>query len=262
MGALHEGHFSLIRKSNQNNDFTICSIYVNPTQFNDKNDFFSYPRNEQQDIDYLIFENCDILFLPKDHEIYCEKEDQPEHDMIEAMTILEGEKRPGHFEGVVTIVYKLFNLINPDVAYFGEKDYQQLWIIKLFAKKLKPNIKIKGCPTIRDKYGLALSSRNTKLSELEIKNAPRIFQALLFFKRKIELIKAEDELISTQLLQKIKEESVNNFIKNSLIKLDYFEVIDNENFRFASEIKITNSYRALIAAYIGNIRLIDNILIE
>ena len=262
MGALHEGHFSLVRKSKKENDLTICSIYVNPTQFNDKHDFSSYPRNEQQDIDYLILENCDILFLPKDHEIYVDTEDQIDHDVIEAMTVLEGEKRPGHFEGVVTIVNKLFNLISPDVAYFGEKDYQQLWIINLFTKKEKLNIEIKGCPTIRDQYGLALSSRNTKLSGLEIKHAPRIFQALLFCKRKIELIKSKDEAINTQRLQKIKAESVNNFIKNSLIKLDYFEVIDNENFRFASEIKIANSYRVLIAAHIGNIRLIDNILIE
>ena len=137
MGCLHEGHLSLLKESIDHNQITICSIYVNPKQFNDKQDFSSYPRDEKTDIKFLKTINCDILFLPTDQEIYPNHDLHRNYNFTKCMSILEGEKRPGHFMGVITIVHKLFLLIQPDRVYFGEKDYQQLWIIKLFTQTFK-----------------------------------------------------------------------------------------------------------------------------
>ena len=150
MGTLHDGHLSLLKNSIVDNDYTICSIYVNPKQFNNKQDLVSYPRNTESDIEKLKLINCDALFLPSDSEMYTSNDVSLEYDFSDWFNILEGQKRPGHFLGVVTIVHKLFNLVNPDKAYFGEKDYQQLRIIKLFVKTLNIAVQIISCPIVRN----------------------------------------------------------------------------------------------------------------
>jgi len=258
MGCLHNGHLSLLNQSIIENDITICSIYINPTQFNDHNDFLTYPRDYNLDINLLQSIECDLLFLPTDKEMY------PNHDLNikqynhNCMNILEGEKRPGHFSGVITIVNRLFSLIQPDRAYFGEKDYQQLWIIQLFAKTFQVPIKIQSCPTIRSENGLALSSRNINLTTEEKAQAGVLFKTLELFKNEVKY----KGILNKVDFAALKQELINIVATHSLIKLDYFEVIEEEYFRFVTEIKNNKKYRILIAAYVGQIRLIDNMLIE
>ena len=258
MGALHNGHVSLLKESINENQFTICSIYVNPTQFNDPNDFETYPRDDNTDIELLESIDCDLLFLPSDHEMYPQGEPVYKYDYSECMNILEGEKRPGHFSGVITIIHKLFDLIKPDRAYFGEKDYQQLWLIKLFIKTFKLAIEIKTCKTIRDRNGLALSSRNKKLTRNETEQARSLFKALDRFRHGV---KEQGELDYKDFCA-LRDNIMETVLCNPIIKLDYFEVIEDENFRFVNQIKNSKKYRILIAAYIGHTRLIDNMLIE
>jgi len=258
MGCLHKGHLSLLHQSISENDITICSIYVNPTQFNDKNDFLTYPRDYNLDVDLLKSIDCDLLFLPTDEEMYPNNDSDIKHYNSNYMDILEGEKRPGHFSGVITIVNKLFNMIQPDRVYFGEKDYQQLWIIQLFTKTFQLPIEIKSCPTIREENGLALSSRNVNLTTAAKKQAGTLFSTLELFKNEIKYRGILNEVDFVALKQKL----INKLLSNSLIKLDYFEVIEEEYFRFVREIKNNKKYRILIAAYVGQIRLIDNMPIE
>ena len=264
MGSLHEGHLSLLKRSNNDNNLTICSIYVNPTQFNDKIDFKKYPRDIKRDIKVLEKIKCDILFLPSDHEMYPKNEKKEDYSFMDAMEILEGEKRPGHFFGVLTIVHKLFNLVKPNRAYFGEKDYQQLWLIQKFISVLKLPTIVLGCPTIRTAQGLALSSRNKRLNKREKKLSLTLFQSIDILKKEIKLnFKTNQKNNLTNLeLNRIQARIRNKISQNTSIKLDYFEVIDVENFSFAKEIKKNKKYRILIAAYISKIRLIDNILID
>ena len=264
MGSIHRGHISLVQKSMLENNYTICSIYVNPTQFNDKTDFIKYPREEEKDIKILHECNCDAVFLPNDKEMYPKKDETFKDDFIsEYMNILEGEKRPGHFLGVITIVNKLFNLIQPDKAYFGEKDYQQLYLIRFFVKKFKIPVEIRACKIVRGKDGLALSSRNKHLTLSEKRAARYLFTALKFLQKKLADHKRKNTLffLDEKAVNDLKKLAINNIINNSLIKLDYFEIIEVENFRFAKTIDNNKIYRILIAAYIGNTRLIDNILI-
>ena len=186
MGSIHKGHISLVQKSILENDYTICSIYVNPTQFNDKTDFIKYPREEEKDIKILREFNCDAVFLPNDKEMYPKKEGPFKDAFIsEHMNILEGEKRPGHFLGVITIISKLFNLIQPNKAYFGEKDYQQLYIIQFFVKKFKIPVEIRSCKIVRERNGLALSSRNKHLTLNEKRVAKHLFKTLQFLQKKL-----------------------------------------------------------------------------
>jgi|TARA_B100000530_G_C15869149_1_gene452634 pantoate--beta-alanine ligase len=262
MGSLHQGHLSLFKKSVLENDYTICSIYVNPTQFNNSQDFETYPRTNNKDVELLNSINCDLLFLPTDREMYPEDERSKDYRFTEKINLLEGEKRPGHFLGVITIVHKLFSLVQPNKAYFGEKDYQQLWIIKLFTKEFKLPIKIISCPTIRGENGLALSSRNNNLSCSEKKDAGKLFEALVFFKTELEKIKYNSSYCTPLSLINTKKNALASIKKNPLIKLDYFEVIDEENFSFANDINYDRNYRILIAAYIGEIRLIDNMSLQ
>ncbi|MBE38134.1 MAG: pantoate--beta-alanine ligase [Flavobacteriales bacterium] len=258
MGCLHNGHLSLLNQSISENDITICSIYVNPTQFNDKNDFLTYPRHYNLDIDLLKSIDCDLLFLPRDQEMYPNNDADIKYYNSNYMDILEGEKRPGHFSGVITIVNKLFNLIQPDRAYFGEKDYQQLWIIQSFTQNCQLPIEIKSCPTIREENGLALSSRNVHLTAAAKEQAGTLFSTLELFKNEVKYRGILNEVDFAALKQKL----INSLLSNSLIKLDYFEVIEEEYFRFAREIKNNTKYRIVIAAYVGRVRLIDNMSIE
>jgi len=264
MGSLHQGHISLLKKSISENNITICSIYVNPTQFNNNTDFQKYPRNLKRDEDLLININCHILFLPCDNEMYPDNQKKKDYNFTPCMHILEGEKRPGHFIGVITIINKLFTIIQPDRAYFGEKDYQQLWLIKLFVKIFNIAVEIKSCPTIRDQNGLALSSRNKRLKLKEKKTALNLFTTMQNLKNEIKLKRKthKPHILTTLELQNLKKTAIDKIQKTPFIKLDYFEIIDVENFRFAIDIDTNKKYRILVAAYVGKIRLIDNILID
>ena len=261
MGALHEGHISLLKKSIIDNDYTICSIYINPKQFNDKSDLVNYPRDEINDIKKIKKLNCDILFFPLDSEINQHPGLIQHYDFTDCFNKLEGEKRPGHFLGVVTILDIFFNIIRPNTAYFGEKDYQQFWIIKLFQKSYNLPLEIKSSPTIRNHEGLALSSRNQHLNDRQKKMASSLFKSLQLLKNKIELYYNNNRgsILKPHDLSALKKIAITPILNNRLIKLDYFEIIESENFSFVNSLSRDKTYRVLIAAYIGDIRLIDNI---
>ncbi len=249
MGSLHEGHESLIKRCQLENDITIVSIYVNPIQFNNQDDFINYPRDLNSDIKKLNHLKCDVVFCPSNDEMI--REDCPETniELGNLNKLLEAQKRPGHFKGVLTIVSKLFQIISPHRAYFGEKDLQQLLIIKRLAFEKFNQIEIVGCKTIRDEHGLAQSSRNQKLNDKELKLARLIHKALLEVKGKITIFG----------LNKTKMYIENYFNKISEINLDYFEIIDSESFSFTNKLNSDYSYYAMIAVQIGKIRLIDNL---
>jgi len=178
MGALHEGHISLIKQSLLENDFTIASIFVNPLQFNNPDDLKKYPRALDSDMQMLESAGCNALFAPETSEVYSGDEQPLQFDLGNLANIMEGKFRPGHFAGVITIVHKLFSWVKPDVAYFGEKDFQQLAVIRKMAKALHPNIIVTGCPTLREPNGLAMSSRNVRLNKTVRHNASIIYKAM------------------------------------------------------------------------------------
>lgn len=254
MGALHQGHLSLINRAVKENDYVIISIYVNPTQFDNKSDLEKYPKTIDQDIDVLNkleFHNL-ILFLPSDTEIYSGNFIKDKYDFNGIDNKMEGEYRSGHFDGVATIIKKLFDIIKPNKAYFGEKDYQQLLIVKKLVNILGLPISIVGCPIHRNDQGLALSSRNTRLTSVERSYASRIYEILLSTK----------ELFQYQQLTEIKAWVKDQFLKDSIIDLEYFEIADNLTLTSASTINQSTKYRAFIAVKINNIRLIDNIALN
>ena len=258
MGSLHIGHVSLIQRSIYENDITICSIYVNPTQFNDSTDFDKYPRENKSDKELLETLDCDILFLPSDKEMYPDEINTINYNFSDNLHILEGEKRPGHFLGVITIVHKFLQIIQPDNAYFGEKDYQQLWLIKSFTKNFNIPTQIRACKTIRSIDGLALSSRNKLLTASQKQIANSIYRIQESLSNTIN----EKGCLDHKNFLALKNKLIKKFTSHPMIKLDYFEVIEDESFRFVHEIKKDQKYRVLIAAYVGRIRLIDNMLIE
>lgn len=255
MGALHKGHLSLIQKSKEETDFTVVSIYVNPLQFGPKEDFKKYPRNFEKDKQICKKAGVDLIFYPSDNEMY------PAGNYIETYIdqhklpkVLCGRFRKGHFRGVMIVVAKLFNIIQPDIAYFGAKDFQQAVIIKNMVNDLNFDINIKILPTIREKDGLALSSRNQYLTLKERKQAPYIYKALLEAKRKIE----NGNIRSPGYLK--------TFIKNiitknitTLKKIDYIEIVNPDNLQSQKTIKPPSLIA--IALHTTNARLIDNILV-
>ncbi|MFH0867606.1 MAG: pantoate--beta-alanine ligase [Bacteroidota bacterium] len=250
MGALHKGHISLAAKARAENDVCVCSIFVNPGQFNNAEDFKNYPRSLNSDIELFEQSGTDAVFIPSEEEIYPEPVKE-KFDLGGLDKIMEGRFRPGHFNGVAFIVKKLFNLIKPDRAYFGEKDFQQLAIIKYMVKKLAMPIKIITCPTIRENDGLAMSSRNKRLSAEERMKAPLIYETLLEAKEKIKKQSVAE-------VKKWVEMQINSC---DLIMMEYFEVADSETLTLADAIDKNKHYNACIAVYVGNIRLIDNIKI-
>ncbi|MDA9818540.1 pantoate--beta-alanine ligase [Flavobacteriaceae bacterium] len=247
MGSLHEGHLSLIEKAYSENDEVIVSIYVNPTQFNDKEDLKKYPRNIKEDLRKLNrFENI-IVYTPENNDLYQKNESSKQYDFGSFTNLMEGKHRPGHFDGVATIIEKLFKIFNPDNAYFGEKDFQQLLLIKTLTKQLDIKTNVVGCETIREADGLAMSSRNKLMSDKERKSAKEIIKLLLWAKEvysKFDFIQIKDEIENRSKL-------IDSF------KLEYFEIMNLEEFSSIS--KKNNETRAFMACRIGNIRLIDNI---
>ncbi len=250
MGALHPGHLSLIHAAAKKTDIVVCSIFVNPTQFNDKKDLENYPRPIENDIRRLEGANCDVLFLPEVHEMY-HTNDQWHMELNNFDDILEGEIRPGHYQGVTQIVKKLFDIVQPDYAFFGQKDFQQFVVISYMVKKLEINVQLIRCPIIREKDGLAMSSRNMYLSAEDRKHALALFKSLT--KTKADF----DNLSISQLKQNARD----YLVKAPGVELEYFEVYNADTFEPAL-LKQTDSIIALVAARVGNIRIIDNMILN
>lgn len=251
MGALHLGHASLIKKALIENEIVIVSIFVNPTQFENKDDLINYPKNIDNDIEKI--KNLDsqiIIYNPTINDIYNNKLNVKNFDFGFISSELEGHFRKNHFNSVATIVEKLFNLFKPNRAYFGEKDYQQILIIKSLKIKSNLNVEIISCPIIRDNDGLALSSRNSLLTKKERKIAPIIHKSLLDVKNKIK---------SNQKIESIIFKIQNEFKSISPLKLEYLEIREALSLKKVNKINSQKKYRAFIAARIGKIRLIDNI---
>ena len=250
MGALHNGHLSLLQKSKSENDFTLCSIFVNPKQFNNIEDLEKYPQNIEQDISLLNKIDCDILFCPSVEEMYPEP-DNTIFDLGNLDVVMEGKFRPGHFNGVALVVKKFFDIIQPNKAYFGEKDFQQLRIIQHLVGFYNLPIKIIPVSIERESDGLAMSSRNIRLSLEERKIAPKIYQTLL---------KAKEMAINFRLSEVV------NFVKTEIntieaFKIDYFEIVDTRTLLPIEDFSEKKNCIACIAVYLGNIRLIDNIIL-
>ncbi|MCF6184247.1 MAG: pantoate--beta-alanine ligase [Bacteroidales bacterium] len=252
MGALHEGHLSLIKCSNKDNNFTVVSIFVNPAQFNNSEDLKNYPRNEERDFDLLLKASCDIVFVPDVNEMYPETDNRVfEFNGLDRL--MEGKYRKGHFNGVAQIVSKLFQIIKPDNAYFGRKDFQQAAIIKSMNKNyLKDlNIKIVTCDIIREKDGLAMSSRNQLLNESERKSAVRIYQTINKY------VKQYSKYSVRELIEKI----TNEINQDSNLKVEYIDIVDDKNLQTVNEI-VPGKTTFCAAVYDGKIRLIDNFAVK
>ncbi len=248
MGALHQGHASLVKRSVEENDVTAVSVFVNPTQFNDKNDLKNYPRNLQADCELLQSIGADIVFAPEVEEMYPEP-DTRTFSFAPLDTVMEGGCRPGHFNGVAQIVSKLFYAVEPDKAYFGEKDFQQLAIIREMVKQLEIPVKIIGCPIVRENDGLALSSRNMLLSDEERQRALTISRSLF----------ASLEYAKSHTLAETKafvEDAINS---TEGLQLEYYQIVDGNTLQEIAEWEDSDYVVGCIALFCGKIRLIDNI---
>tara|TARA_R110001632_G_scaffold140060_1_gene255990 strand:- start:96376 stop:97224 length:849 start_codon:yes stop_codon:yes gene_type:complete len=252
MGALHQGHLSLIKQSKENNHFTVASIFVNPTQFDKKEDLDNYPKTLEPDLDLLEKAACDIVFVPSIEEIYHDNIVSIHFDFDGLENEMEGKFRTGHFNGVGTIVKTLFEIIAPTNAYFGEKDFQQLQIVRRMVKKSKLNVSVIGCPIYREESGLAMSSRNKRLSEKEKKAASIIYKVL----NKVV------EKSSSETISDIEQWVSAEFKNHPLFDLEYFTIADIETLKTVSVLSPNSQYRAFIAVYANTVRLIDNISIN
>jgi len=252
MGALHKGHLSIVKKAKKENNFVITSIFVNPTQFDKEEDLIKYPKNVEQDLKELESENCDFVFIPTVEEIYTNIVKSENFDFEGLDSVMEGAFRKGHFDGVGTIVKKLFEIIKPNNAYFGEKDFQQLQIVKKMVEKNHLPVHIIPCEIYRESDGLAMSSRNTRLSKEQRNEAPLIYQTL----HKCH------ELFADNDIEFIKNMVKDQFKNNSILQLEYFEIADLQTLKPTS-VKIPGEkYRAFIAVFADSIRLIDNIALN
>jgi len=249
MGALHSGHLSLMQRSLNENDITVVSIFVNPTQFNNPDDLLKYPRTLEADAAKIEgLSNTIVIFAPEVDEMYEDTANAQHYNFDGLENQMEGAHRPGHFDGVGTIVKKLFDIVKPVNAYFGEKDFQQLQIVKKLVEKNNMHINIVGCPISREANGLAMSSRNERLTPAEKDSAAFIYRVLQEAKAKFA-----DNAISA-----VKEYVANAFAAHPEYKTDYFEIAPEDTLEPAI-IKENTKYRAFIAVFLGNVRLIDNI---
>ncbi len=249
MGALHAGHISLIKQAVSENDFCVVSIFVNPTQFNNKKDLEKYPRNIDKDCLLLNAAGCDLVFCPSAEEMYSKEEIEStfKFDFAGLDKVMEGKFRQGHFNGVVQVVSKLFSLVMPDKAYFGEKDFQQLAIIHHLVKSANMKISIIDCPIVREADGLAMSSRNERLNAEERKNATGISAILM-----------ESRTFATKLLpEQITEWVIKKINEAPGLQLEYFEIVDVKSLQKVTD--WSNPSIGCIAVFCGDIRLIDNI---
>ena len=249
MGALHNGHLSLVQKALEENDSVVVSIFVNPTQFNNSADLEKYPRNPEKDLSLLEGITKDlIVYLPQISDIYGEKVVSKQYDFEGLENEMEGKHRKGHFDGVGTVLSKFFQIINPDKAYFGEKDFQQLQIVKKLVAIENLPIEIVGCPILREENGLAMSSRNVRLSAKQYKEAAIIYKTLMEVREKF----------TTKSIAELNKMVAERFLQNPKITLEYFEIANEETLKTGKMKNASTKYRAFIAAFVGEVRLIDN----
>jgi pantoate--beta-alanine ligase len=252
MGALHQGHLSLLKESTETAEITVASIFVNPTQFNNADDFKKYPNTIEADILLLEENGCDILFLPDEYEIYPDEASRKKHfDLGYLETILEGEFRPGHFQGVCLVVEKLLNIVKPDLLFMGQKDFQQCMVIGRLIKLMDANIQLKICPIFREESGLAMSSRNLRLNSDERKLASQLHQMLSFIKNN-----RHKENFRTLKNCAIIE------LQNKGFKVEYLELATKDKLKLVTDFTSKEDLVILIAAYLNEVRLIDNLLIN
>lgn len=252
MGALHDGHLSLIKASRAQNQVTVCTIFVNPTQFNNPADLQKYPRTLDKDILLLKKVGCEILFSPENEEMY-EASSLLKLDFGELGNVMEGKFRPGHFSGVGLVVAKLFHIVDPHQAYFGQKDWQQFAIIRQMVEELKFNLKLHSVPIAREADGLAMSSRNLRLNEAQRRNAIAFYQGLLAGR------KALMEGFSINNVRQLVKEKVEQYPE---MVLEYFEVADSKNLTLLNDVNHSDQPILCIAGYAGEVRLIDNMFLH
>lgn len=251
MGALHEGHLSLYKAAKKENDEVISSIFVNPTQFNNPDDFQKYPKTLEKDLELLEKAGVDAVYVPNVEEMYPDGLNSKKYDFEGLENEMEGKYRPGHFDGVGTIVEELFRQVQPHNAYFGEKDYQQLAIIKKMVEKTKLPVKIHGVPTLREEDGLAMSSRNVRLTETQRKEATIIYETLTKVKEWFKVLSVEE--IKLRVLE---------IFRNSNFELEYFVIADEKTLKETDYFYKDKNYRAFIVAYADTVRLIDNMQLD
>ncbi len=252
MGALHKGHLELIKKSKEENPFTVCSIFVNPTQFNNQNDFIKYPKTIERDIELLQSLGCDLLFLPNVEEMYPEGASlHTQYPLENLENIFEGKFRPGHFQGVCMIVERLLLYVNPQKIYLGEKDYQQCLVIKKLINYIGSSVEIRVCPTLRENSGLAMSSRNLRLSEDGKIKAASIYQCLNDIKNNFNKLSFEE----------IKKECITKLSENN-IETEYLSLANADDLSTMNEFNIQSHQVVLFAGYLEGVRLIDNMKIN
>ena len=250
MGALHEGHLALVNRSKMENDLTVCSIFVNPIQFNNIDDLKKYPRTLEHDAKLLIESGCDVLFSPDASEMYPEGETTGfDIDFGMLGKVMEGKFRPGHFKGVAIVVKKLFDIVRPTRAYFGKKDFQQLTIIRHMVNTLHLPVEIVACETVRETDGLAMSSRNMRLTIAERNLAPKIYQVLSKLKEKAGKIP----------VQELKAWAIKKIQKNPELQVEYLEIGDKESLLPLENWRHKDRAMVFTAVFVGDVRLIDNI---
>lgn len=248
MGALHDGHLSLVKRCVQENDVCVVSVFVNPTQFNDKHDLEAYPRTLDEDCVLLEPAGCKYVFAPSPEEMYPEP-DTRVFDFGTVSDVMEGARRPGHFNGVAQIVSKLFYAVEPDNAYFGEKDFQQIAVIRAMVKQLDIPVKINACPILREADGLALSSRNVRLTPGQRQKAPFIARTL----------KESTTFVPGKSVQEVIDYVVNTINSDPEMEVEYYEIVDGNTLVSIKNWSDTDYPVGCITVYCGKVRLIDNI---
>ena len=248
MGALHDGHISLIAASRSKCAITLCSIFVNPTQFNDPKDLEKYPRMVDADIRLLESVSCDYAFVPAVQEVYPVGSQLLDLSFGRLEQVMEGAFRPGHFKGMATVVKRLFDIVQPTRAYFGEKDFQQLAIVRLMVRQLELPIEVKGCPTLRESDGLAMSSRNMLLTDAQRKAAPLIYKGMNMGR----------EYIPTMSPAAIKDLVIRYIEQSPLLRVQYFEIVHPDTLEPVNDWEGIDEARACIAVLTDGPRLIDN----
>ncbi len=252
MGALHDGHLSLIEQSKQQSDLTVCSIFVNPTQFNDKKDLDKYPRTIGNDIDLLTSKDTDVLFLPPVGEVYPAGLDTSlTLDFGGLEKVMEGEFRPGHFDGMAQVVWRLLNIVAPDKLFMGQKDFQQLTIVRNMLKQLQSDVELIMCPIVREEDGLAMSSRNVRLPDSHRAAAPILNKILL--KAKAMMGEKSPEEISKWAMEELQQPD---------FKPEYVEIIDGIDLQKVDNFEDSDFIVACMAVWVGEVRLIDNLIFK
>jgi pantoate--beta-alanine ligase len=251
MGALHPGHASLVEASRTKGDFTVCSLFVNPAQFNDPGDLAKYPRDLPADERLLTSAGCQALFAPDSQEMY-KGPNKVHFDLGQLDKVLEGKFRPGHFSGVALVVSKLFNIFRPHRAYFGQKDYQQFKVIALINEELNFDVELHCMPTVREQDGLAMSSRNLRLKPDERREAASLFRTLT---------QSREALLKGHPWPAVRAKAEENLRSSNLIRLEYFELTDKDNLQAGAGENLDNAI-LLIAAFVGAVRLIDNLPVK